>query len=169
MSTSGCLHGFSHILVIFPRSVLSMPVFMPLMCDLKCRVLFGYGPLGIKKLTVLEAGDGDLNEMTQHLPSDAVAYCFMQVCLLRTWKSLCTRTAWTEVVMWFDTRGRCLTYGRPCRSPRMFTGASTCSRTAGEKGWCAGQSSDQCRASGAHPRRGNVGFSFDECRASCCI
>jgi hypothetical protein len=44
-----------------------------------CRVLFGYGPLGIKKLTVLEAGDGDMHEMTQHLPSDTVAFCFMQV------------------------------------------------------------------------------------------
>ena len=45
----------------------------------KYRVIFGYGPLGIKKLTVLEAGDGDLTEMSQHLPSDAVAFCFMQV------------------------------------------------------------------------------------------
>jgi hypothetical protein len=44
-----------------------------------CRVLFGYGPLGIKKLTVLEAGDGGIAEMTQHLSPDAVMFCFMQV------------------------------------------------------------------------------------------
>ena len=28
---------------------------------------------------VLEAGDGDLSEMTQHLAPDVVMYCFMQV------------------------------------------------------------------------------------------
>ena len=39
-----------------------------------CRVLFGYGPLGIKKLTVLEAGDGGIAEMTQHLSPDAVMF-----------------------------------------------------------------------------------------------
>ena len=44
-----------------------------------CRVIFGYGPLGVKKLTVLEAGDGGMAEMTQHLVPDAVMFCFMQV------------------------------------------------------------------------------------------
>jgi hypothetical protein len=44
-----------------------------------CRVIFGYGPLGVKKLTVLEAGDGGMAEMTQHLAPDAVMFCFMQV------------------------------------------------------------------------------------------
>ena len=50
--------------------------------DAECEmnwVLFGYGPLGIKKLTVLEAGDGDLEDMTQHLAHDSVVYCFIQV------------------------------------------------------------------------------------------
>eukprot|EP00802_Teleaulax_amphioxeia_P002947 Tamp_02950.p1 GENE.Tamp_02950~~Tamp_02950.p1 ORF type:complete len:730 (+),score=275.52 Tamp_02950:374-2563(+) len=50
--------------------------------DAECEmtwVLFGYGPLGIKKLTVLEAGDGGIAEMTQHLSPDAVMFCFMQV------------------------------------------------------------------------------------------
>ena len=28
---------------------------------------------------VLEAGDGDLSEMTQHLAPDVVMYCFIQV------------------------------------------------------------------------------------------
>ena len=28
---------------------------------------------------MLEAGDGDINEMTQHLSPDAVMFCFMQV------------------------------------------------------------------------------------------
>jgi len=42
-------------------------------------VLFGYGPLGLKKLTVLEAGDGDLSEMSQHLSNEAVIFCFTQV------------------------------------------------------------------------------------------
>lgn len=35
--------------------------------------------MGIKKLTVLEAGDGGIAEMTQHLAPDAVMFCLMQV------------------------------------------------------------------------------------------
>ena len=60
-------------------------------------MLFGYGPLGIKKLVVLEAGDGDINEMTQHLSPDAVMFCFMQV-----WCSATEPTCLMHALMnWF--------------------------------------------------------------------
>ena len=80
--------------------------------DLKYRVIFGYGPLGIKKLTVLEAGDGDLTEMSQHLPSDAVAFCFMQVGCLQTHR---LSHACVDSSVGFDT-GRDVS--DPCRGNR---------------------------------------------------